>query len=189
MLTATARGPTEVDKSLAARLLPLASAGIYSGAARIVSAVNVPVMAMVQAALPTLFAQARQATGIAPKMLATMYGATFLYGSAVALLMWLFAPSIAWLFGDAYEGIGHAASSLCVAIPATTLRMTSGTVLIASDQPWARVFYEASGVAVLVVAATWLAPRFGIEGMIGAYVATEWIMAIVAASLVMRQRQ
>jgi O-antigen/teichoic acid export membrane protein len=188
MLTATARGPTEVDKSLAASLLPLATAGVYSGAARIISAVNVPVLAMVQAALPTLFAQARQAPGIAPKMLATMYGAAFLYGSAAALLMWLFVPSIAWLFGDAYAGVGQAASLLCAAIPGTTLRMTSGTVLIARDQPWARVFYEASGVAVLLVAAICLAPRFGITGMIGAYVATEWVMAFVAAGLVARQR-
>ncbi len=188
VLAGTARGPTEIDKSLAARLLPLATAGVYSGAARIVSAVNVPVLAMVQAALPTLFAQARQVTGIAPKMLVTMYAAAFLYGSAAALLMWLFVPAIAWLFGDAYAGIGQAAGLLCAAIPGTTLRMTSGAILIARDQPWARAFYEASGVAVLLVSAIWLTPRFGITGMIGAYVATEWIMAFLAAGLVARQR-
>jgi O-antigen/teichoic acid export membrane protein len=188
VLAGTARGPTEVDKSLAASLLPLATAGVYSGAARIISAVNVPVLAMVQAALPTLFAQARQVTGIAPKMLLTMYAAAFFYGSAAALLMWLLVPSIAWLFGDAYAGIGQAAGLLCIGIPGTTLRMTSGTILIARDQPWARVFYEASGVAVLFASAIWLAPRFGITGMIGAYVATEWIMAFLAAGLVARQR-
>ncbi len=188
VLATTARGPTEVDKSLAARLLPLATAGIYSGAARIVSAVNVPVLAMVQAALPTLFAQARQSTGIQPRMLATMYTAAFVYGSAAALVMWLFVPSIAWLFGDAYGGIGQAASLLCIAIPGTTLRMTSGTVLIAREQPWARVFYETSGVAVLIAAAILFVPRFGLVGMIGAYVVTEWVMAFIAASLVIRYR-
>jgi O-antigen/teichoic acid export membrane protein len=188
VLTATARGPTEIDKSLAARLLPLATAGVYSGAARIISAMTIPVVAMVQAALPTLFAQARQVTGISPRMLLAMYVAAFLYGSAAALLMWLFVPAIVWLFGDAYAGIGHAAGLLCAAIPGTTLRMTSGTILIVCNRPWARAFYEASGVAVLFASAIWLTPRLGITGMIGAYVATEWIMAVLAAGLVARQR-
>jgi O-antigen/teichoic acid export membrane protein len=188
VLSITARGPTEVDKSLAARLLPLATAGVYSGAARIVSAVNVPVLAMVQSALPTLFSQARQAAGIRPKMLATMFAAAFFYGSGAALLMWLFVPSIAWLFGNAYAGVSQAASLLCAAIPGTTLRMTSGAVLMARDELWARVLYEASGVAVILAAAIYFAPRFGIVGMIGAYVASEWIMAIIAAGLVIWHR-
>ena len=161
---------------------------MYSGAARIVSAVNVPVSAMVQAALPTLFTQAREAEGIRPKMLATMFGAAFFYGSGAALLMWLFVPSIAWLFGDAYAGIGQVASLLCIAIPGTTVRMTSGAVLIARDQPWARVFYEASGLIIILVAAIILAPRYGLNGMVGAYVLAEWMMAIIAAGLVIRHR-
>lgn len=185
-LTVTARGPTELDKSLAARLLPLASAGLYSAAARMISAVNVPVSAMVQSALPTLFTQAREAEGIRPKMLATLFGAAFVYGSGAAFVVWLMIPSIAWLFGDAYLGIGQAASWLCVAIPGTTLRMTSGAILIARDQPWARVLYEVSGVIVMLSAAVYLAPRFGLIGMIGAYVAAEWAMACIAAVLVMR---
>ena len=188
VLSITTRGPTEVDKSLAARLLPLETAGVYSGAARIVSAVNVPILAMIQSALPTLFSQARQAAGIQPRMLATMFGVAFLYGSGAALLMWLFVPSIAWLFGDAYAGIGQTASLLCAAIPGTTLRMTSGAILMARDEPWARVFYEASGVAIILAAAIYFAPRFGIVGMISAYVAAEWVMAVIAAGLVIRHR-
>ena len=185
----TARGPTEIDKSLAARLLPLATAGVYSGAARIINAVNVPVIAMIQSALPILFAQARQAAGIQPKMLAAMFAAAFVYGSSAALAMWLLVPVIAWLFGNAYAGIGDAVGLLCVAIPGTSLRMTSGAVLIARQQPWARVSYEVLGIVVVVATAVALVPEFGIAGMIGAYAAAEWMMAIFAAGLVILHRR
>ncbi|MBT8092676.1 MAG: lipopolysaccharide biosynthesis protein [Gammaproteobacteria bacterium] len=188
VLSITTRGPTEIDKSLAARLLPLATAGVYSGAARMINAVGLPVNAMLHAVTPTLFQEARTAGGIRPRMLTTMFAAAFLYGSGAAFLMWLFVPAIAWLFGDAYEGIGHAVSLLCIAIPGITLRMTCGVILVARERPWERVFVEASGVAVVVAAAIYFVPSFGIVGMIGAYVAAEWLMAIMAAGLVVRQR-
>ena len=187
-LSITARGPTEVDKSLAARLLPLATAGVYSAAARIINAVCVPVAAMIQSALPTLFAQSRQSAGIQPKMLVAMFGATLLYGSGAALAMWMCVPVITWLFGDAYTGIGEALTLLCLAIPGTTLRMTSGAVLIARRQPWSRVALETTGLIAIVAAAILLVPRHGIAGMIGAYVAGEWLMAFIATGLVIRYR-
>ncbi len=183
-----ARGPTEIDKSLAGRLLPLATAGLYSGAARLVSAVNVPVVAMIQAALPTLFVQARDTEGIRPAMLATMTGVALLYGGCVAIVMWLLVPAISGLFGDAYTGIGAAAKLLCAAIPGATLRITSGAVLLARNQPWARVSFELSGIGVLILAAIFLVPHHGISGMIGAYILAEWTMAAIALLFVVRYR-
>jgi O-antigen/teichoic acid export membrane protein len=188
ILNATAVGPGEIDKSLAARLLPLATAGVYSGAARIIGAVSLPVTAMVQAALPSLFKEARQTAGIRPQMLTAMFAAAFFYGCGAAVLIWFCVPAIVWLFGEAYVGIGQAASLLCAAIPGMTLRQTSGAVLMARDQPWARILFEVSGIAVLLVAAIMLVPEFGIVGMIGAYVAAEWAMAFVAAAIVIKKR-
>jgi len=143
---------------------------------------------MVQAALPTLFKEARQAAGIRPQMLKAMFAAAFFYGCGAALLIWFCVPAIVWLFGEAYVGIGQAASLLCAAIPGMTLRQTSGAILLARDQPWARILFEASGIAVLLVAAIMLVPEFGIVGMIGAYIAGEWAMAAVAAGLVFNYR-
>lgn len=184
VLNVTAAGPAEIDKTLAARVLPLASAGVYSGAARVIHAMCLPVNAMVQSVLPTLFQEAGQEAGIRPRMLAAMFASAFLYGCGAALIMWLLVPVISWLFGDAYSGIGRAASLLCFAIPGTTLRMTSGAVLMARNQPWARVLFETSGIAVLLAAALVFAPTFGITGMIGAYIASEWTMAVVAGFLI-----
>jgi O-antigen/teichoic acid export membrane protein len=183
-LSLSAAGPSEIDKSLAARLLPLAAAGVYSGAARIISAVALPVNAMVHAVLPTLFHEARTKDGIPRMMIATMFGAAFLYGCLAAFAMWALAPVIVWLFGDAYVGIGPAVSVLCVAIPGITLRLTGGAVLMARNQPWARLSFEVTGIAVLVLAAIFFAPRFGTFGMIVAYVAAEWTMAFVATAIV-----
>ena len=186
VLNVTAAGPAEIDKSLAARLLPLAMAGVYSGAARIVNALSLPVYAMVQAALPTLLREAASNTGIRRRMLMTMFATAFSYGCAAAFILWLLVPGIVWLFGDAYSGIGYTASLLCTAVPGTALRMTSGAVLIARNQPWARVVFEATGMAALVTAAVILTPDLGITGLIAAYVTAEWTMALVAGFLVTR---
>ncbi len=188
-LSITSRGSTEIDKSLAARLLPLATAGIYSGAARIINAVGLPIHAMLHAVMPTLFQEARTKDGMRPRMLTTMFAIAVLYGSGAAFLIWSFVPAIVWLFGDAYNGIGYALSWLCIAIPAIMLRMTCGAVLVAREHPWARVSVETSGVTIMLIAAILLVPRFGISGMIGAYVSAEWAMTIFAAGLVIRYRR
>jgi len=180
------KGPTEIDKSLAARLLPLDAAGVYSGAARIVGAVNIPVSSMIQSALPTLFSQARSDSGIRKHMLATLFFLAGGYGTIAALIMWQLVPVIGWVFGDAYAGIEEAATWLCLAIPGTMLRVTSGAILVAREQPLARTSVELCGLASIIVAAIIFAPRLGILGMIAAYVVAEWVMAILAAAFVLQ---
>ena len=54
-LNITNMGPAELDKTLAARLMPMAEAGVYSAAARAIGAVVLPVSAMLLSALPRLF--------------------------------------------------------------------------------------------------------------------------------------
>ncbi len=186
MLNMTAAGPSEIDKSIAARLLPLATAGVYSGAARITGAVSLPVNAMVHAALPTLFQQARTLGYVQPRLLVALFTAALVYGSVIALALWAIVPVIAWMFGESYVGVKLAVSWLCCAIPGTTLRISSGSVLLAQNRPWARVCTEMSGIVVILIAAVALVPAFGLLGMIIAYVSAEWIMAILTAILVVK---
>ena len=54
-LNITNMGPAELDKTLAARLMPMAEAGVYSAGARAIGAVVLPVGAMLLSALPRLF--------------------------------------------------------------------------------------------------------------------------------------
>ena len=186
VLTITSTGPSEIDKSLAARLLPLATAGVYSGAARVISAVSLPVNAMIHAVLPTLFREAGETKGIRPKMLATMFAATFFYGTGIAIAMWLAVPLITWAFGSAYVGIGQAVGWLCIAIPGTMLRMSGGAILLARGRPWQRVSCEMAGLASIVILAIYLVPDYGISGMIAAYVIAEWLMACYSIGLVIK---
>ena len=134
---------------------------------------------MIQAALPTLFQEANQAGGIRRRMLISLFAAALVYGSVAACAMWLATPLVVMLFGDAYAGIGQAISLLCVAIPGTTLRITTGAVLMARSRPWERILSEITGVATIIIAAILLVPKFEIYGMISACVAAEWIMACV----------
>lgn len=186
VVTITATGPSEIDKSLAARLLPLATAGVYSGAARVISAVSLPVSAMIHAVLPTLFREAGETKGIRPKMLVTMFAATFFYGASIATVMWLAVPLVTWAFGSAYTGIGQAVGWLCIAIPGTMLRMSGGAVLLARGRTWERVSCEMAGLASIVVLAIYLVPEYGIFGMIAAYVIAEWLMACYSIGLVVK---
>jgi O-antigen/teichoic acid export membrane protein len=187
-LNITGAAPAEIDKSLAARLLPLAAAGLYSGAARIVSAVSLPVVAMLQAALPRLFHESSQTRGITPLLLTSLYGSALLYGVGAAIVMWLLVPLLGWLFGDDYVGIGEIASLLCAAIPGTTLRLTNGVILMARGRPWQRIVSELAGIAAIVIAALLLVPKYGISGMIAAYIAAEWLTAVVGVSFVLAYR-
>ena len=187
-LNITAAGPTELDKALAMRLLPLGHAGIYAAAARIIAAVTLPVTALVVAVLPKLLHSMGRHDRINRDMLLLLYASSLGYGVAIAVLVWLLAPLLTWLFGDAYADMRRALELLVFAIPAMTLRMTSGTLLVAADRPWIRVRFEIFGIVALAAAAVLLAPSQGLVGMATALLAAEWTMAFSGGWYVRQQK-
>lgn len=180
----TKTGPAELDKTLAATLLPLASAGVYSAAARVIGAITLPITAMTLSALPRLFREGQGQPQRTRRLLRWMFATALSYSIVLAGALWLIAPVFVWVFGTKYGDLDLMVRWLCIAIPGMALRLTAGNVLMAMGKPWMRVGFEATGLLVLIVASALLALRLGMIGMPLALGCSEWAMALGGALLV-----
>ncbi|MBB6242322.1 oligosaccharide flippase family protein [Rhodanobacter sp. MP1X3] len=183
-LAVTANSPTELDKTLAARLLPLASAGIYAAGTRVIGATTLPVIAMMLSVLPRLFREGHVLHQRTTQLVRWVLGATCAYSFTLAALMWFIAPIFVYLFGPKYHGLGHVMHWLCLAIPGIALRLAAGSVLMALGNPWMRAGFEVIGLAVMLVAAILLTARFGATGMPLALACSEWMMTLLGWAFV-----
>jgi len=185
----TSNGPEELDKTLATKLLPLASAGLYSAGARVIGAVTLPVAAMMLSAIPRLFREGRTQPKRTAHLLRWVFGSALAYSLVLASTLWLIAPFFGWIFGAKYHGLDTMVRWLCLAVPGLTLRLAVGTVLVTLDKPWLRVGYEIVGLVVLVVAAGILATMIGAAGMPLALALSEWVMAAIGIGLIASVRR
>lgn len=187
-LNITAAGPSELDKTLAVKLLPLASAGMYAVGARVISAATLPVIAMMLSALPRLFREGQDQPKRTARLLRWIFGATLAYSLALALVLWFVALAFVWLLGVRYEGLQHTIHWLTLAVPGMALRIAAGGILMALGKPWMRVAFEIAGLAVLVITAVILTLRFGATGMPLALACAEWTMTLLGWGFVMTNR-
>lgn len=178
-------GPGELDKTLAVKLLPLSSAGLYAAGARVIGATTLPVIAMMLSALPKLFRgqDKKQAQG---QFLSLMFFSALGYGTVLATALWFLAPMFDRVFGEKYNGIGQMICWLSIAVPGMATRIVAGNTLMAAGNSWMRVGFEALGLVVLIVAAVTLTSTLGAVGMAVALVSSEWSMALVGIALVIQ---
>jgi len=183
-MSITASGPGELDKTVAAKLLPLAGAGLYAVGTRIIAATMLPISAMTESALPRLFRESHEQFERTYRLLLWIFGAALAYSLAVAIALWLAAPVFEWIFGAKYHGLDHAIRWLCLALPGMALRMPVGNVLMALGRPWIRVGFEIAGVLVLVIASIPLTAGLGVTGMSLALACSEWSMTAFGFAMI-----
>jgi O-antigen/teichoic acid export membrane protein len=183
-LNITAAGPAELDKTLAAKLLPLEAAGVYAAAARVVGAAIMPINAMTTSALPRLFREGQTRTKSTISLLRWMFGTSFAYGLLIAMALLAAAPLFDLIFGTKYRDIAHVIRWLCLATPGIALRRVAGSILMAVNRPWARFGFEASGLAVLTITSVFATAQLGAIGMPIALCASESVMAALGIFLV-----
>lgn len=183
-LAITASGPSELDKTLATRLLPPSAGGLYAAGARVIGAVTLPVIAMLLSALPRLFREGQTQPDKTARLLRWIFAATALYSVALTALLWFAAPGFAWLFGSAYEGMAQMIRWLCLAVPGIALRIAAGSVLMALGKPWMRAGFEVAGVIVLLACAILFTGQLGATGMPLALACAEWAMAAIGLTLI-----
>lgn len=176
--------PSELDKALAAKLLPLGAAGLYAASTRAVAAVTLPVMAMMLAALPRLFRDSEASSNQSKRFLRWLFIAGSLYGLMIVAVLWLVAPLFEQLFGSKYEGISDTLRWLCLAAPALGLRMAAGNTLMALGKPWLRTGFELVGILALVITAIFFTQIYGTTGMSVALISAEWSMAAIGWGLI-----
>ena len=178
-LNITATSPTELDKTLAVKLLPLSVAGVYAVGTRVIGATTLPVIAMMLSALPRLFREGQDQPRRTAHLLRWIFGAALTYSLVLAVGLWFIASVFDWIFGTKYQGLDHTVHWLCLAVPGMALRMAAGNVLMALGRPWIRVGFEVGGLVVLVIAAALLTTRLGAAGMPLALACSEWGMASI----------
>ena len=187
-LNITASTPAELDKTLAAKLLPLSAAGLYAAGARVIGAATLPVIAMLLSALPRLFREGQYQPQRTGPLLCWIFAATLAYSFALAVVLWFSAPVFVWLFGAKFAGIEYTIHWLCLAVPGMALRVAAGGILMALGRPWMRVGFELAGLLVLVIAAVTLTTPFGATGMPLALACSEWTMAAFGGWLLLTAR-
>lgn len=187
-LSISASGPGELDKTLAAKLLPLPIAGLYAVGTRIIAATTLPVVAMMESALPRLFREGSEQPKRTGHLLLWVFSAAFVYSITIAIVLWLGAPVFDWMFGAKYHGVDHTLRWLCLALPGMALRMSVGNVLMALGRPWIRVTLESIGLALLVIMATAFTVVIGEEGMPLALACSEWPMAALGWAYLRRHQ-
>lgn len=184
VLNVTASGPAELDKAIAARLLPLEAAGLYSMGARIIGAVTLPVSAMLLSLLPRLFRDGYEHRERTVQLLRCLFTAVIVYSSLLTTALWFLAPIFERLLGGDFSKLGEMVRLLCFAIPGLALRLAAGSVLMALGSPWMRVMFEVFGLLVLVATSLIFIARFGAGGMPLAWLCAEWAMALLGVALV-----
>lgn len=188
-LSLTAAGPSELDKMLAVKLLPLGVSGLYAAASRVIGAATLPVTALLLSALPRLFRQAGEHSAQSQRLNRWIYLSVLIYGMALAGLLWFAAPAVQWLFGSQYHGMGDMLRWLCIAVPGLVLRMTVANELMTSNKPWLRAVFEVLGMATLAIAAFVLYPQFGAKGMALALAASEWGMVLAGMIFILNTQR
>ncbi|MBN2692059.1 MAG: hypothetical protein JXR43_09460, partial [Burkholderiaceae bacterium] len=189
VLNLTASGPAELDKTLAAALLPLAAAGVYAAGARVIGALTLPVIAMMLAALPRLFREAEADRARSGRLLRWVFASAFGYSVLLAAALWLAAPLFNVLFGARYAGLGDTLRWLTLAVPGMALRITAGSALMALGKPWMRVGFELGGLAVLTLAALFLTAHAPAQAMPLALACAESIMALTGLIMIIMFQQ
>lgn len=185
-LSLTAAGPSELDKMLAVKLLPLGVSGLYAAASRVIGAATLPVTALLLSTLPRLFRQAGEHSAQSQRLNRWIYLSVLIYGMALAGLLWLAAPAVQWLFGSQYDGMDSMLRWLCLAVPGLVLRLTVASILMTQDKPWLRAGFEVFGMATLAIAAFALYPMFGPKGMALALAASEWGMVLAGVFFILK---
>jgi O-antigen/teichoic acid export membrane protein len=187
-LTATAYGPSELDKILATTLLPPTAAGLYAAGSRVIGAVTLPVIAMIQSALPRLFREGSEQSAPTERLLKWIIAITLSYSTLLAAALWFIAPVFPKLFDERYDGIQQMIHWLCLAIPGMALRISAGGILMAIGKPWIRAGLEMAGFFSLLVASIIFTHHFGIIGVPLGLALSEWTMAVIGVIFIVASR-
>lgn len=178
---------SEFDKILAIRFLPSHETGIYAATTRVISALVMPVVAVLLSAQPRLFSYAHSPTRQGLRLIKLLGILTAGWGVASVLMLLGTAPLLPLLFGETFNEMAELMPLLAfVALP-LALRYTAGTVLGALGKPLERIGFEAMGTAALFVLMLLLTPSFGMHGLATAVILSETTMTICGWLLVYRR--
>lgn len=186
VLNLTSLGPTELDKILAVKLLPLGISGIYVAGSRVIGAAVLPVIALLLSALPRLFRESKDEIKN-KKLISWIFISVVVYGFILMTLIFVFSAVVEKMFGTKYIGIAEMLIWLSFVVPGLALRIAIGNILMTMNQPWFRALLELIGVVVLgfVVFILFTFFRGGVVSLALSLVISEWLMAVLGAFFIL----
>ncbi len=176
-LNLSAMGPSELDKTVAMRLIPATAAGTYAAGTRVLGPLVLPVLAMMLSALPRLFREHAGGTHSTRLFRATLLVA-LLYGMLAAVTLWLAAPFFVWLFGTRYAGLATTLHWLALAVPGLALWNVVSNLLLTHNHAWMRFGIEIGGLLTMGGAA-FLLRGHAERGMALALAGAEYAMVLL----------
>lgn len=185
-LAMTAAGPSELDKMLAVKLMPLGASGLYAAASRVIGAAVLPVVALLLSAMPKLFRHNAQPNAQGQRLSKWIFISVFVYGWLLAGLLYLVAPLIEWLFGEKYIGMAQILQMLCLAVPGMALRHTATSILMTLDLPWLRAGVEVLGMLIFVALAIILTLINFDYAIVLSLAMSEWMIAALALAYLLK---
>lgn len=177
----SASGVAELDKMLAGKLLTASAAGVYVAASRTISALTLPVLAMIVSAMPRLF---RETSSSGRRLHGWLIACSAVYGVTAGIGIWLLSPWLPLLFGNSYASMDDVVRWLAWAVPAICLRAAASNVLTTIDRPWTRALLEITGWLIIGILAWQFAPLLGGQGLAFALILSEWLLASSAWAMV-----
>ncbi len=185
LMNFTSLNPTEIDKTLALRLIGPVETGIYAAATRVIGAAVTPVIGMLVATQPRLFRHAHSDRPSAVNLVRALGVSTLVYGVFAGVALALVAPWLAALFGPRFTMLGTTLRTIAVLAPLLGLRFATGNALMSLGKPLARAGFEIIGIIVLAAGMLALAPRYGLNGAIAAVCSAEASMVLLGAVLIL----
>lgn len=179
---------TSLDKTFALKFGSPEVAGIYSIAYRFVTILAQPIDALLAAALPRLFAQGATPTKH-PRLLALLISAALGYGAISGLLIWLSAPFIPQLLGDAFAPAVQIIRVLAIVIPFYGLRVAISQILIGRRQKKAKSLIELLAIILLLALSALFVPKLGAIGAAYSCLGSEAFLALGTALALLAQQR
>ncbi|MGY1530406.1 lipopolysaccharide biosynthesis protein [Luteimonas sp. A649] len=168
-----------LDKGIALRVGGGGAAGEYSAAHRFSTLAAMPVEALVAAAMPRLF-KAGAGQGHSKRLMASLIFTTLCYGVAAGGVLFLLAPLLPLVLGQAFESAVPVATLLAWYVPVYCIRILGANVLLGYGWKRWRIGTEAIGLASQVALMLAWIPTFGALGAAFALLAAEMLVAVLS---------
>lgn len=178
---------SEFDKILAIRFLPSHETGIYAATTRVISALVMPVVAVLLSAQPRLFSYVHSPTRKGLRLIQLLGVLTAGWGLVSVLILLSTTSLLPLLFGETFTEMTGLMPLLAVVAFPLALRYTAGTILGALGKPLERIGFEIAGTATLFILMLLLTPNFGMRGLATAVILSELTMAACSWLLVYRR--
>ncbi|MDG2537166.1 lipopolysaccharide biosynthesis protein [Dyella jiangningensis] len=181
-----AANPTELDKVMAVRQVGATDAGIYTAGSRVLGALVMPVLAMLLTAQPRLFRHARNKKSEATTLICRLFAVALAWGLISGSLLAIASPALPLIFGHGFRRTAELVPWMACSAPFLSLRLASGSVLIALGHPLERMGFELCGIVVLLAGMLVFTPYWGVLGLIIAVIASDIAMSAIGVALVAR---